>query len=1123
MVNEVKPKFEKSDSLDFALRRIKAVVEAMPEIEAQTLEPALKNLKRVFNSSSITVPSPDPKPKQDSPLKYAFKRPCKVQVIGSWILQTAALRPEGVDVDLVLTMPSSLFQEKDYLNMRYFHKRAYYLAAIAAALQGEKELGVQCQYATVEEDVLRPYLRLQFSETSSQINLAKVKAYVKIHLAHEVDLFPVRRLSPSRNNIRIDKTEEFEQPATPCYNASILADSLFSSHLIYLNATKELCPSFAEACILLKTWSFQRAFGSGLSKAQIKGKINAEKGRRIAFGSNSIRFILSMLLAYLLQGPEKTVESSIKIKLSPGFSSYQLFRGAIDFLASHDFSTEPVIMKAMDGIVSNRDKIDVEEFSKHASAVLVDPTGSINLLQNMQEGSLKYLQSEARATMELLNDTDEDHFEQVFLQDRSKPSFAFDQLVRIDLGRVKGDSRIIADLGSNLCATVAETFKTLHHALNTRASLITFFRSSQSVVQWSLEEFRKKQSNQVEIGIMYDSQQAFRLVDHGPRPEDQIGSEAFKSFWGDVAELRRFRDGRIVESVVWSISGPMDRPTIPQSIIKHVLERHHHIPGDRITFHSEAFQGLLLPNDRLARDVYLSMPSEGGFQTIQGAFDNLVKSLRNLEGLPLSLISVVGSDPGLRSMSVMVPSPVNLNTTLPISSPYIPMHDFVMTLESSGKWPDDLVAIQAMKMAFYEAMAIKLVESNPSCKTAIVLDVDAKDNRYWDCSALEIILSSGLAFRGRIHHERERLLLHRLIDDKDEEAYNRTAAKSALDRFETRFEHNERHHNHMAALSHRFTSLGEAVRLFKRWISSQLLGMDVPEQLCELVVASVYIKSSESNRVPSMGHTGFLQALRVLSEWNWRQEPLRVAMLGSTSSTPLTSLTTEAKRSVEVNFEQIRKSDPGLNHFAWFIATENELTGVNWARKYPSSGTADALQRLARGAYDVLSAGSYLNAGMVKSLFLPSSSHFDFVIHLEPSVVNRYLDYIAFDEDLLEQSLCRVTQGKAEAKSKYRNFSLPSFSTVQSGLNIGKEFVELLDSLFLDTMRLYYDPIGGIIIGGLFNPSLNKARPFRVGLGFNSKPVDDKSKDVILNQKAVLAEVERLGKGIIERIEWRRR
>jgi U3 small nucleolar RNA-associated protein 22 len=38
-------------------------------------------------------------------------------------------------VDMIVTMPASIFQEKDYLNYRYFYKRAYYLACLAAGLQ----------------------------------------------------------------------------------------------------------------------------------------------------------------------------------------------------------------------------------------------------------------------------------------------------------------------------------------------------------------------------------------------------------------------------------------------------------------------------------------------------------------------------------------------------------------------------------------------------------------------------------------------------------------------------------------------------------------------------------------------------------------------------------------------------------------------------------------------------------------------------------------------------------------------------------------------------------------------------------------------------------------------------
>ncbi|UZJ57076.1 hypothetical protein CBS101457_006396 [Exobasidium rhododendri] len=1123
MVAEVRPKYEKSGALDYVLRQIKFLMDSLPSIEQQPLKSAVDALAKTFKTQRVQVPFPDPQPKQESPLKFGFEKPSRVEIAGSWILKTAALRPEGTDVDMVLTMPSSLFQEKDYLNMRYFYKRAFYLSAIAAAIQGDRELGVDCRFGLHEEDMRRPFLILHSTHMTSQKDFTKLKAFIKIHLAHEPDLFVARRLSPTRNNIRMEGYDEADQPATLNYNTSILSDGLYSSHLYYLNSTSQLSGSFAEACMLLKTWALQRMFGSGPSKGEVKGRIGREKGRRIGLGSGTLRFLLSMILAHLLHGPEKTTASSAsngKSKLSPSFSSFQLFKGTIDFLALHDFTTQPVFMKAIDSLLSRRDKIDSKEFVQPSKAVLVDPTGSINLLQIMPNGTFALLQAEAKVTLAMLNDAQEDHFDEIFLRDRSKPSFEFDQVINVDLKGVKGDVVTTADAGSSLISSSESISQTLKRALNNRATLITIFRGS-ATTQWSFDSPRPRQSHKVEIGIMFNATQAFRLVDHGPRPEDTIASEAYKAFWGDLAELRRFRDGRIVESVVWSVHAPLDRSSIPQQIIRHILHRHHNLQREEIVFHSEAFLGLLSPNEKLARQAYLTLPSEGAYQTVQNGFDEVVKSLRELEGLPLSLISVVGVDAGLRSMSVMIPCPVNINTTLPGSSSYLPVQDFVITLESSGRWPDDLVAIQAMKMAFYETMATKLVNTLSSCKTAVVLDKDAEENKYWDCSSLEIILSSGLVYRGRIHHERERILLHRIIDDKDEEGFNKSQAKNALERFEIRFDHNVRHHNHMNALYHRFNALGEAVRLFKRWVSAQMLGMDVPEEVCELFVASVFIQRSEGDMIPSMGHTGFIQSLHHLASWNWRESPLAVPMTGATSSTPVKTFTADAKAKLQVNFEQLRRLDPGLNHFAWYIATESEMKGSCWGKNHPTSSTADALQRLARGACDILTAGPNLSRDSIKSLFIPSLAHFDFIVHLEPAVVNRYLDQVNFSEDVLNQSQSRLSEEKsADGRSKYRN--LQSIASTQAGLNVGREFVQLLSSLFLDSMRLYYDDNGGIVIGGLFNPSLSRPRAFRVGLGFNSMPCDDTGKEITLNKKDVLAEIERLGSGIIQRVEWQR-
>ena len=134
-------------------------------------------------------------------------------------------------------------------------------------------------------------------------------------------------------------------------------------------------------------------------------------------------------------------------------------------------------------------------------------------------------------------------------------------------------------------------------------------------------------------------------------------------------------------------------------------------------------------------------------------------------------------------------------------------------------------------------------------------------------------------------------------------------------------------------------------------------------------------------------------------------------------------------------------------------------------------------------------------------------------------MVNRFLDNIDFNNEALDQSLTRVGDGKA-SKAKYRNLPAPTTGAILAGLDVGSEFVRLIESLYLDSMRLYYDGVGGTVIGGLFNPLLAKPRPFRVGLGFNSKPADATTTDVVLNHTDVVAEIERLGRGLVQRVEW---
>ena len=58
--------------------------------------------------------------------------------------------------------------EKDYLNHRYFHKRSYYLACIAAAIEKSNEVDCKLVYEFEHGNQLKPVLRLQMSKGMSR-------------------------------------------------------------------------------------------------------------------------------------------------------------------------------------------------------------------------------------------------------------------------------------------------------------------------------------------------------------------------------------------------------------------------------------------------------------------------------------------------------------------------------------------------------------------------------------------------------------------------------------------------------------------------------------------------------------------------------------------------------------------------------------------------------------------------------------------------------------------------------------------------------------------------------------------------------------------------------------------
>lgn len=65
---------------------------------------------------------------------------------------------EPLRMALLLTPYKSIFQDKDYLNYRYFHKRAYYLACLASAIQGAGDFEGLIAYSYQNDNPLQPII-----------------------------------------------------------------------------------------------------------------------------------------------------------------------------------------------------------------------------------------------------------------------------------------------------------------------------------------------------------------------------------------------------------------------------------------------------------------------------------------------------------------------------------------------------------------------------------------------------------------------------------------------------------------------------------------------------------------------------------------------------------------------------------------------------------------------------------------------------------------------------------------------------------------------------------------------------------------------------------------------------
>ncbi|KAI1999712.1 U3 snoRNP protein [Ophidiomyces ophidiicola] len=1007
-------------SVEKVLPQLKSIIENVPESPEKPTHEAEEYLQRIFG---VIVPFPEPRPQCNAQYKFEYKKPASINVAGSIALGTALKDLEEPSMDLVVTIPRAMIRKKDYLDYRYLYKRAYYIASIAAGIKDSKEVSFDLKYTYQDDDKLRPILLVTLNEGPSE-HSQHSRVCIRILTTMEYDVFPVTHTMPGSNNIRRnfpgDDGQQSLTSFTAFYNATLRSESCITSYHMLLSQACTRCSAFRAASILGQAWLRQRGFGSSV----VRG----------GFGY----FEWATSIALLLE----TGSTDGTPLFSSSYSPYQIFKAMMQFLDDKDL-TNPFIVLNMDTphkIVSSK------------YPVLFDGKRGLNLLYKMTPWSYQLLRYEARMTLKMLNDPAPRCFDHTFIKRADYALCRFDQVVTLK-------SNIILASAFDSFSYCNSIYNMLSEALGDRAKLIHI--TCDDTFQWHVGPGKAyTETKAVVVGLILNSDTCSRIVDRGPTADDKQAGLTFRKFWGSKAELRRFNDGTIAESLVWSDHHADG--SISQQIIAHILGLHFGLQlltGPNLFEESHSIQNI-------AKSTLI-------FKPILEALRSLENTLRDIQGLPLAFRQLYGANPALRYSSLGNPTTQQLSLC-PI--------DVILQLEGSSRWPDDLAAIQATKLSFLTRIGELLGQSRNAMPCKIGLE--SHSTRVQNVAFLDISSSPLATFRLRIAYEREQELLENQLRDYSLTKWKKEEAALALLCHQRSFSQQVQHTQAFQTLATRFPVLSSTIRVFKLWVNSHLLKGYFCDELLELLVCHVFLHPSPWS-TPCTVANGLLRTLHLLANWNWQQEPLVLHIDDS--------LTHQDLNNISAKFTSWRKIDPLMNTVSFFIASTLDHSGVIWSRQAkPPRVIALRLQSLAKAAMEVVKQqGIDLR---FSQLFYSRNRNFDFLLCINPKFVN-------------------------DNRPVYRN--LPNSNHI-SGRAAVVHFINELHRLYGSHILFFYDFEERNIVAGLWKPQSIKPRTFGLKLSYSSTPATGPEAGenmVVLRKDATLHAIATLGGDLIEKVQ----
>jgi U3 small nucleolar RNA-associated protein 22 len=658
------------------------------------------------------------------------------------------------------------------------------------------------------------------------------------------------------------------------------------------------------------------------------------------------------------------------------------------------------------------------------------------------------------------------------------------------------------------------------------------------------------------VCLQLDVNNAFRALDKGPAAEDTPAAARFRAFWGAKAELRRFQDGSILETLDWTDDARRGAD-LCEVVAAHALAQHWPFEdaGTGAAVGTQLGRALAdLDAQEQARTHTAVASPELAFKALLSAFDRLSSRLRKLQ-LPLGVRGVAPADAALRYASVALPRAHPLafgpedgarhavlraaaaeaeaaiqqqhqgrkrrreDGEVGAVSRLVDAVDVVLQIEASGQWPDDAEAIARTKTAFYVQLAETLHKTHKGAQRCVAAR---------DCVE---VLMEGFAFRLVLRVDRERAVMltprksfmgsvstvaaRLLLDNEAGEAGEQQQQQQRLQKHQhaeqtalvARARALEREtvrlpllHLHLHALhtssdrSGGAHILGPATRLAKLWVAGQCLALHLRDEAVELLVACVFLHP-QPFAAPRSAQSAFLRFLHLLARWDWANEPLKVQL----GPEPF---------AVDVAARFLDLRERGLGAPMYLVTPDDSDAEPYWTDKQHPS--AEALKLIVATAADSLAlfermlsaqaAGQY-DAQQMDWLWLAAFSaateQWDVVLHLRP-----------------EWALAAPREHRARL---YKNLA------TQEKLLVGCRplllFGDALERRFGHLFQVLLDPLRGNKIGLKLLPDSMRPTQLRVATAAHAMPDPDKPGHIVPNLAEIVAEVVALGEGIVSSVE----